>query len=57
MVKWDLCLDGDLMEVLSDLVKDLGERCVLGRFGVKWECLELKGHGRGARKRAEGRYL
>ena len=50
MVKWDLCLDGDLMEVLSDLVKDLSERCVLGRFGVKWECLELKGRGRGVLK-------
>ena len=42
MVNWDLCLDGDLMEVLSDLVKDLGERCVLGRFGVKMGCFGAK---------------
>ena len=31
-------LDDDLMKDLDVLVKDLGERCVLGRFGVVWEC-------------------
>ena len=42
MVKRDLCLDGELMEVLGDLVKDLSERCVLRRFGVKMGCFGAK---------------
>ena len=46
-------LDDGLMKDLDVLVKDLGERCVLGWFGVIWRCLELKGHVRGEENEAE----
>ena len=36
-------LDDGLMKGLDVLVKDLGERCVLGRFGVVWECFGAQG--------------
>ena len=52
MVRWNLGLDGDLMEALGDnLMKEFGERLILGCFGVMWECLELKSHARGEVKR------
>ena len=43
-------LDDGLMKGLGVLVKDLGEWCVLGWFGVIWGCLELKSRVRGEEK-------
>ena len=57
MVKWDLGLDGDLMEVFGDLVKEFGQRLILRCFGVMWECFELNSHARGVVKRIEMGYL
>ena len=36
-------LDDGLMKGLGDLVKDFGERFVLGCFGVIWGCFGAQG--------------